>query len=172
MKKTRNKRHVYTITGGQIWLALIIAVIGLTVAFEVGVSVGKKRVIEAEQEARQQENIQVESATKLSNQVKLPGKPSQDQSAEPSEADVKTVKYTVQVGTYRLRQGAEDMMQLLESYEYTPWMKIEQDTETSSLHSVLVGKFDTRDEAEKYGKAMKNSLSAYVKSYMVREISE
>jgi cell division septation protein DedD len=171
MKNTRSKKHVYTITGGQIWLALIIAVIGLTIAFEVGVSVGKKRVIEAERESRQQDNIQVESATKLSNQVKLPGKPSQDQPAEPSEAEVKTAKYTVQVGTYRSRQGAEEMMKLLESYEYAPWMKIEPETETTSLHSVMVGKFDTREEAEKYGRAMQNSLS-YVTSYMVREISE
>jgi len=163
MRNTRKQKNGYNITGGQIWLALIVAAIGITIAFEVGVSVGKKRVIEAEQESMQQNNIKVQSATELSNNLKLP--------LNPPEADEEKVKYTVQVGTYRSRQGAEDMMELLESYEYAPWLKTEPETETTSLHSVLVGKFDTRDEAEKYGTAMQNSLS-YVNSYMVREISE
>jgi len=163
MKKTRKQKNGYTITGGQIWLALIIAAIGMTIAFEVGVHVGKKRVIEAEQESRQQKNIQLQSATKLSNKLQLP--------LNPPEAEEEKAKYTVQVGTYRSRQGAEEMMKLLESYEYKPRLKTEPETETTSLHSVLVGKFKTREEAEKYGRAMQNSLT-YVNSYMVREISE
>jgi len=171
MKKTRKQKRVFSVTGGQIWFALIVAAIGMIVAFEVGVSVGKKRVINAERESMLQDDGRVNAATKLSSELKLPRRFPPGQSTELSEADEEAVEYTVQVGTFRSRQGAEDLVKLLESYEYRSWLRTEPETETTSLHSVLVGRFDTRDEAERYGRAMVKSLF-YINSYMVREISE
>ena len=55
------KKQPLTVTRGQIFLALIGAAIVLTAVFEIGVSVGKKRLIEAEQEALQRNDIPLRS---------------------------------------------------------------------------------------------------------------
>ena len=175
MNRTRKQRRVFSVTWRQIWFGIFVVAIGMTVAFEIGVSVGKKRIISAERESPLQENDQVSSVNKMSNEMKLPGGLSQTKSTEPSEAlsevDEQKVQYAVQVGTYRSLQGADKMVKMLQSYEYSPWLRTEPGKDNTPLHSVLVGRFDTRDEAERYGSAMVKSLS-YVDSYMIREINE
>ena len=60
MRKQR-KRTTLEVTRGEIILALIMAVVALTAAYEIGVSSGKKKVIKAEKEATQRNDIPLRS---------------------------------------------------------------------------------------------------------------
>jgi cell division septation protein DedD len=180
--QNREKR-IFEVTGGRIWVVLIIAAISLTVVFEVGVWVGKKRVINAEREAARQSDVQMRAATKVPARTNLSHKSSPDQPTGlpsdprvrggeegPLEAEKKAAKYTVQVGTFSSYENAVDMVRLLESYEYRAWLSPESDTE-KTLYCVFVGRFGARDEAERFGKSLQETLS-YVTEYKVREIQE
>jgi len=88
---------------------------------------------------------------------------------EQPKAEKKEAKYTVQVGTFSSYENAVDMVKLLESYEYTnAWLNPESDTE-KTLYRVFVGRFDTKDEAEQFGRSLQETLS-YVTEYKVKEI--
>ena len=91
-----------------------------------------------------------------------------DQSTQHLGTEEKKPQYTVQVGTFRSRQNAEDLVKSLESYGYESWVRPEPYGE-ETLYSVLVGRLDTRDEAEVFGRALRERL-LYVTGYMVRKI--
>jgi len=169
MQMQNQEKRVFEVTGGQIWAAVIIAAIALTIVFEVGVWIGKKRVINAERESARQNDTQIRAATRTPLERDLPYKAPTDQSMEPSEAEKKEAKYTVQVGTFSSYENAVDMVKLLESYEYTnAWLNPESDT-GKTLYRVFVGRFDTEDEAEQFGRSLQETLS-YVTEYKVKEI--
>ena len=225
----KRRKRVFEVTGAQILVTLIIAVFALTFAFELGVSIGKKRVIEAEREVAQQDNIQMRAATRASTEEALshdslpdqPAKPlevekadlgsarqnnmreqtplhspevlseappqvreatkastggdsphalSPQQPTEQLEVEEKEPQYTVQVGTFKSRQNAENLVERLESYEYESWLRPEPYAE-ETLYSVFVERFGAKDEAEQFGKSIRERLS-YVTQYRVREIQE
>ena len=214
--KQSKQRRIFEITGVQIWIGLIIVALALTIVFEVGVLVGKKRVIKAEMEAARQYDMQMRAATKTSTEARLPHRSLSDQATEPLEAgrnteteaarrddiqpgaasetstggglldtsprdqtdqsaeqlDVgdKEYQYTIQVGTFGFRQNAENMVNLLRSYEYESWSSSEADEE-KTLYCVFIGRFDTRDEAEQFGRSIRETLS-YVTEYRVSKIQE
>jgi cell division septation protein DedD len=187
-----DQRRTFEVTGVQIWIGIIVAAIVLTVVFEVGVLVGKRRVIRAEMEAARQYDMHMRAAAKTSTEVRLPHRSPSDQTREPSEAkgntshaspsdqpdqlieqperEAERLQYTVQVGTFGSRQNAENMVNLLRSYEYESWLSPEAHEE-KTLHCVFVGRFDTKDEAEQFGKSMQKTLS-YVTEYRVSRIQE
>lgn len=83
----KRRKRTFEVTTGQILAGLIIAALALTIAFEVGVSVGKKRVINAEREVMRQDNIRMRAATEAPTEEDLPSKSSPDQPTEPSEVE-------------------------------------------------------------------------------------
>ena len=170
MEMRKRKQRVFEVTGGQVLFVLIIAAVALTVVFEAGVWVGKQRVIKAEQEAALRGDIQTREAAKASTEVKSPHISSSDQSAEQSEVEEKGADYTVQVGAFNSRQNAENTVELLESYEYKPWLRPELDKE-KTLYCVFIGKFDTKAEAEQFGKSLRETLS-FITDYQVRKMRE
>jgi len=187
-----DQRRIFEVTGVQIWIGIIIVAIALTIVFEVGVLVGKRRVIKAEMEAARQYDMQTRAAAKTSTEVRLPHRPPSDQTKGPLEAkgnashappsdqqdqlieqpegEAEGSQYTVQVGTFGFRQNAENMVNLLRSYEYESWLSPEADEE-KTLYCVFIGRFDTRDEAEQFGRSIRETLS-YVTEYRVSKIQE
>ncbi len=187
------------------FLALIVMAAALTAAYEIGISVGKKRVIEAEravtqrsdiplrstapvpgadnsssessldqatesQKTAQRNDAQVRAASQIPIGGDLPIMPSEDQPKEQPKSNGRVAQYTVQVGTFGSRQNAENLVAKLKSYEYKSWLRSESSAERT-LYSVLVGGFNTRDEAKQFGDLLQDTLS-FVSSYMVREIQE
>ena len=170
MQMQNRQKRIFEVTGAQIWVSLIIVAFALTIVFEVGVSVGKKRVIKAEKEAARQNDIQRRAATSTSTEVKLPRRLSTDQQVEQPAVEKKGVQYTVQVGTFGSHENAENLVNLIRSYEYKSWLRPESGT-GETLYCVFVGRFDTSDEAEQFGELMRERLS-YVNEYRVRKIEE
>jgi len=170
VKMQNQEKRVYEVTRGQIWVALIITAIALTITFEVGVWVGKKRVINAEREAAQQNDMQMRADTRVPMEKDLPyGEPTGRPTERP-EVEKKEPKYTVQVGIFSSYENAVDMVKLLESYEYIAWLNPESDAE-KTLYRVFVGRFDTEVEAEQFGRSLRERLT-YITEYKVREIEE
>ena len=170
MQTQNQEKRFFEVTRGQIWAALIITALALTIVFEVGVWVGKKRVINAEREAARQNDIQMRADTRATIERDLPYRATTDQPTERLEVEKKEAKYTVQVGTFSSYENATNMVKLLKSYEYRAWLNPKSGTE-KTFYRVFTGKFDTEDEAERFGKSLQEKLS-YVAEYKVREIQE
>jgi len=166
----RKQRGVFEVTRRKVWFTLLIAALALTAVFELGISMGKRRAIRERQEMEQQSSAKMRIATKASTEVKLPRKTPSDQPIEQPEPEQTKARYTIQVSTFRLRENAEEMVNLLKSYEYKSWMRSELHGE-EMLYSVLVGSFNTKEEAEQFGRAISERLT-YITGYMVREMKE
>ena len=168
----RKQKRVFEVTRGQIWATLIIGAISLTIVFEVGVSIGKKRVINAELEEERQGDIRMPEPKQGAAEANLsPTRTPSKQPAKQLEAQEKKAQYTIQVGTFSSRQNAENLVNLLKSYEYISRLGFVESDAGKTFHCVFVGEFDTKDEADRFGKAMQERLS-YIDDYRVREIQE
>jgi cell division septation protein DedD len=136
-----------------------------------------------EPEASRRDNTETRTGTEASSGGNLPydsppelsteNPPSplyKGEEAEQSDVEEKGVQYTIQVGTFSSRQNARNLVNLLESYEYRSWLMPESDT-GEMLYRVFIGRFDTRDAAEKFGREARERLS-YVTEYRIRKIQE
>ena len=187
----KRQKRTFVVTRGQIFFALLMAVVALTAVFEIGVSVGKKRIIDAEREVMRRSNAKWDStvpesdektsaadsspdastraAMKIPTGGDLPIESPQERPTEQRQIETNISKYTVQIGTFGSNKNAEELVALLKSYEYNSWLRSEPTAE-GAFYSVFVGGFSTRDEAKQFGESLKNRLS-FVTDYMVREIS-
>ena len=196
--QAQKQKRIFEVTVGQIVISLFIAAIALTAVFEAGVLVGKKRGIKAALEAEQQGDTQTRSRMKVSTEAKLPGVEPADQPAkqlealedqqsdtqsypaepelpgnplseQPAEALMeKAAQYTVQVGVFSSRQNAEGLVNLLKSHEYESWLE-PASVADRTLYFVFVGRFEAREEADKFGRLMRDRLS-YITDYKVGEV--
>jgi len=123
-----------------------------------------------ERKPSRQNKTQVRAASEIPIGGEMPAIPPADESVEQTQASVKDVMYTIQIGTFGSLQNAEKLVALLKSYEYNSWFKPEPSAERM-LYSVFVGGFRTRDEAKQFGGLLQDRLS-FVKSYIVREVQE
>ena len=186
----KRQKRTFVVTRGQIFFALLMAVVAFTAVFEIGVSVGKKRIVDAERAAVRRGNanrnaaapesdekapaadsspdVSARAAMKIPTSGDLPIESLQEQPTEQRQNETSVPKYTVQIGSFGSNKNAEDLVALLKSYEYNSWLRPEQ-TEAGDIYSVFVGGFKTRDEAKQFGESLKNRLS-FVMDYMVREI--
>jgi cell division septation protein DedD len=194
--QAQKQKRIFEVTVGQIGISLLIAAIALTAVFEAGVLVGKKRGIKAALEAEQQSDKQTRSPMKVSTEANLPGRESAEQlepgedrqsdtqpyaaeevstepelsqnplSDESTEAlPEKASQYTVQVGAFSSLQNAESLINLLKSYEYESWLK-PRSVEDKTLYFVFVGRFEAREEADKFGRLLQNG-SSHITAYKV-----
>jgi cell division septation protein DedD len=69
--RTKKRRGVFEVTMGQIIASMLMATFALTVVFYVGVHVGKKRVITAEQESQKLEEAKANLKIKTDNSPKV-----------------------------------------------------------------------------------------------------
>jgi cell division septation protein DedD len=166
----RSKKRVYEVTRDKILLILFLGTLALTVVYEIGVFVGKKRAIKAQMEVENYDSIQARKPDKVLAEMDIPHKVPKPQIKEPLKDEVEKMEYTVQVGTFGSRKNAENLVKLLESYEYKSWMDIQTSPERT-LYLVMVGSFKTKEEAEDFGNEIKTSLS-YITDYRIRKIEE
>ncbi len=196
--QAQKQKRIFEVTVGQIGISLLVAAIALTAVFEAGVLVGKKRAIKAVLEAEQQGDSRKRSPMKVSTEAKLPGREPADQPSEqlepgeapqsdtqsypaepepprnplseqPTEALMeKAAQYTVQVGVFSSRQNAEGLVNLLKSHEYESWLK-PASVADRTLFFVFVGRFETREEAGKFGRLLQDRLS-YITDYKVSKV--
>ena len=168
------QKRFYEVTRRQIWVALIIVSFVLAIVFELGIWIGERRVIDAEREAAWRNNVNIEMrATNKSPppaEEKLPDRSPIDQPTEGSEVERKEIQYTVQVGTFSSRQNAENLVTLLESYDYKSWLKPGSITE-KTVYCVFVGTLNTKNEAEEFGRLLKKKLSQ-IADYRIKKIQE
>ena len=160
------QKRVFEVTRGKVWLALLIAALALTAVFEIGVLIGRKRTITAQQEAMRRGDARMLLDARASTEAKQ----RLTQSTGQSMAEKGETRYAVQISTFRTRENAEEMVSSLESYEYKPWIREESRTE-ETLYPVLIGNFDTKNEAWQFGRAISERLS-FIPGYMVREIGK
>ncbi len=160
------QKRVFEVTRGKIWLALLIAALALTAVFEIGVLIGTKRTITAQQKAMRRGDARMRLDARASTEVKPP----LTQSTGQSMTEKGETQYAVQVSTFCTRKNAEEMVRSLESYEYKPWIREESRTE-QTLYSVLIGNFNTKEEAQQFGMAISERLS-FIPGYMAREIGK
>jgi len=189
--QAQKQKRIFEVTVGQIVIALLIAAIALTVVFEAGVLIGKRRGIKATLEAEQPYETQTRSPVKLSTEAKLPGgeppdqpveqpepvedqNPAEEVSTEPKQPEEalteKIAQYTVQVGAFSSRQNAEGLVNLLKSYEYESWLK-PGSVQEKTLYFVFAGRFGARDEADKFGSSLQNRLS-HITEYKVSKMQD
>lgn len=187
------QKRKYEVSIGQIFLGLIIAALALTGVFELGVSVGKKRVVEAER-AAQEGGRKIRTAAKTSlGEVSSAHSPSdrfqdireegtgsvplggdmpidvpEDESEEQLQVEAKPPQFTIQVGTFSSQANSENLVNLLKSYEYNSWVRPETSTDRT-LYAVYVGGFSTRTEANQFGKSLQERMS-FVTGFIVREL--
>jgi len=193
----RRRRRVFEVTGRQILFALIIASLALTVVFNIGVYVGKKRVINAELEAERQDETQkladiISTDKKLShdlvqdrlksrekatrdtqapantNDEKLPSTPSSDQPVK--QPKIIRTKYAVKVGTFSSYKNAEKLLELLKSSGYEPRLKSELSAGKKVYH-ILVGRFDNIDTAKQLGRSLQGKLPQ-ITDYVIKEVQD
>ena len=199
MEMQRQKKKPLKV--GRVFLALIAAAIVLTVVFEIGVSVGKKRVIEAEQEVAQRNDIPFRSTAPASDEEDSPADSSPEQAAEerkPERQSEASVHATLKIptgGEFPAIPSPEQSQAGAEAAQYTVQVGTfgsQQNAEDlvallksyeyrswlkpepsaeKMLYSVFVGGFSARDEANRFGGFLQARLS-FVTSYMVREIQE
>lgn len=196
--QAQKQKRIFEVTVGQIVISLLIAAIALTGVFEAGVLVGKKRGIKVALEAEQQGDTQKRSPMKVSTEAKLPGREPADQPAKqlepvedrqsdtqsyPAEPELprnplseqpaealteKAAQYTVQVGVFSSRQNAESLVNLLKSQEYESWLK-PGSVADRTLYFVFVERFEAREEADKFGRLLRDRLS-YITDYKVSKV--
>lgn len=197
----KQKKSRLTVTRGQIFLALVVAAIALTAVFEIGVSVGKKRVIEAEQVAAQQNNMPWRSTVPASDEEAPFTDPPSEQATEaqkPAPQNDTPARAASQIPTggefpvippqkqpptggkavqYTVQVGTFSSYQSAEDLvallkSYEYKSWLRPEPSTEQvLYSVFVGGFDTRDEAKQFGNSLRNRL-LFVTDYVVREIQE
>jgi cell division septation protein DedD len=195
----QKQKSGFVVKTGYIVLLLIIFAIALAVTFEVGVYVGKERLINGEMEAMRQIETQTPIVTKtvakdttttnsnsdiskisdnLGTPIQSDNRPSQSLPPKdlPNQSELETAKssytiipqYTVQVGVFSSRQNAEKLVNMLKAYEYDSWVVSKADNE-KSLYFVFNGKFETKEEAEKFGNNLKARLT-YIKDFKVKKL--
>ena len=163
----RKQKRIFEVAGGQIWAILIIGAIALTIVFEVGVSIGGKRVINAELEAGQEAATQTRITNRVTTAAEAP--PHETPSGQPGkhlEAKQKEAHYTVQVATFSSRQNAENLANSLKSDEYMSRLELAESNAGKTYYCVLVGEFGTEEEADRFGTAMQKRLP-YIVDYVI-----
>lgn len=200
IKMRKRQKRTFVITRGQIFFALLMAVVALTAAFEIGVSVGKKRIIDAEREVMRRSNPRWDSIVPESDEKNHPGdsentekKAVQQSDTEiqatmriptggdlpiesPQEQPTEQRQTETSVAKYTVQIGTFSSHQNAE--DLVALLKSyeynswlrPERTAEGELYSVFVGGFSIRDEAKQFGESLKNRLS-FVTDYMVREIS-
>ena len=76
--------------------------------------------------------------------------------------------FSVKVGTFRSSRNARQLIDLLKSYEYEPFLRPE-DHNGETLYAVMLGQFDTAEEADEFGRLLQKRLS-YINGYLVKEV--
>ena len=79
----------------------------------------------------------------------------------------KTIRYTVQVGAFNVEENSKELAELLKTRGYTPWVRPSLIT-GEAPHHVLVGKFETKQAARKFGELIKKKLP-WVKEYIIKQ---
>ena len=168
------EKRVFEVTRGQLWTTLVIAAIALAIVFELGVWVGKRRVISAERELTAQYNAQIRENAERENSRSVPqaSPPEQTEEASKTENKAKSApgKYTIQVGTFRSRQNAADLSESLVAQEHESWLETDLNT-GEALYCVFLGRFETKEEAEQYVRSLQEQ-SSDLTGYRIRELRE
>ena len=166
----RKQKRVFEVTGGQIWTILILGAFALTIVFEVGVSIGKKRAINIELEAGRKGVIQTRIANRITTAAEAPL--NETPSRQPDkrlETGEKEAHYTIQVATFSSRQNAENLANSLKSDEYGSRLEFVASDAGKTYYCVFVGEFGTEDEADRFGTAMQERLP-YIDDYRISKM--
>ncbi|MFC1716674.1 SPOR domain-containing protein [Candidatus Poribacteria bacterium] len=150
MQKQKNK----PLKIGRIFLALIAAALVLTVVFEIGVWVGKKRIIEAEQAVAQRNDLPFRSTAPASDEEDSPADSSPEQAEEerkPARQTETSVRATLKIPTGGEFPAIPSQNQSTEQ---------PQAGGEAAQYTVQVGTFGSQQNAEK--------LVALLKSYEYR----
>jgi len=186
----QRQKRVFEISIVQIWLAVLIIALALTIVFKIGASVGRKRAIEMKPRFVRQSEMRSYIPGPLSNTTKLlsnsfsermPGSPlkamenevqhvSSSNESETLGMKVRSPQYTIQVGVFSSSENAEGLVDLLKSHCYTSWLSFNPDAE-GSVYRVFIGKFGTSDEADQFGKSL-HEKEQYLTDYKVAKIQD
>jgi len=182
---------------GYLVLFVIIFALALGLTFELGINIGKKRLIKEEMEAINQSSTPAPlitkaidntsesvdkgsdvSQTKNDTPTSIPvdNQPSKNlvenktpQTSETTKSDyIITPRYTVQVGVFSSRQNAEKLANMLNAYEYDSWVMSKTDSQ-QTLHFVFNGRFEIKEDAEKFGKMLKERLT-FINDYKIKKL--
>ncbi len=195
----KREPRYYEVSRKQIFLFIFIASLALTAVFNIGIYIGKRRVINAELKEEQQkiDNIlsEIESINYSINynhdtEEQIEKKPKTEDLSEKKKTnselqkgiDIKdkakisaeeksfneTKKYTVKVATFTRQENAENLLNLIKTFGYESW--IISDLDKKTFH-VIIGKFDSRDLAESFGKELKNKHE-FINGYIIREFKD
>ncbi len=195
----KREPRYYEVSRKQIFLFIFIASLALTAVFNIGIYIGKRRVINAELKEEQQkiDNIlsEIESINYSINynhdtEEQIEKKPKTEDLSEKKKTnselqkgiDIKdkakisaeeksfneTKKYTVKVATFTRQENAENLLNLIKTFGYESW--IISDLDKKTFH-VIIGKFNSRDLAESFGKELKNKHE-FINGYIIREFKD
>jgi hypothetical protein len=182
-------RRVFEITVVHIWIVVLIAVIALTITFELGVLLGKKKMINDELEAIRRGDIQIQDPYNVQNTdpdvknrslLSRKSKSGQNILNEGSSRDLngwvgssdleESDFYTIQVGVFSSQYNAKNLTNMLTSEGYEAWIDIKSDTEIPS-YGVMIGRFKEADEARRLGDSILEKMSDLT-DYKIKEFRE
>jgi cell division septation protein DedD len=184
----QKQARTFEVTIIHIWIAALIVLVVVTIAFEIGVLVGRKKAgivpFTMMQQGNSQRRVGVEVPTERApisaDQVTKPFaaeekemqyEVSTDELAEEKNTGKET-QYTIQVGAFSSRQNAEDMANSLQADGYTCWVYTESLSDIEeAINVVFVGRFETKQVAKRFGDMLLDRL-ADLPEYRIREIRE
>ena len=106
--------------------------------------------------------------SKTQNQTTAVAKPSPkivSPSARSTKPVAKNTQFAVRVGRFAYYKNAENLVKMLKSHEYKPWIK-PYSNNGKTTYWVYVGAFETKEKAASFAESMQKRL-AYIDEYVI-----
>ena len=145
---------------------ILMVLIIVTAAFELGVFVGRNNANPARWMKRENPSENVGTKPQVEE---IKHRPDDSQVVEPSETAA-VVQYTIRVGSFSSYPNAAAMVNTLRGDGHTCWMEPESPSDTArTLYRVFVGRFWTRKTGEQIGGLLVRRFPS-IAGYTIEEI--